>query len=298
MTITKVYVLVYNFDALFDMKILIVGVGLIGGSFSLALKGKRNLLFGGYDLNRDALSKAEELGIISKSFNAFEEALAWADVIILSIPVAGIKTILPQILNSINAGQYVVDFGSTKSSICQAVKDHPKRNQFIAAHPIAGTEHSGPEAAFAELYQAKNLILCDTERSDPLKLKEFEVLAADGGFYLTKMNSEEHDRHLAYISHLSHITSYALSNAVLKKEKDGEVILDLAGSGFESTVRLAKSSPSMWSSIFLENKEMVLKGIEAYKKELERLEQYIQDEDGNAVSKYLEEGREIRKILK
>ena len=191
-----------------------------------------------------------------------------------------------------------MDFGSTKASICEVVDKHPNRSQFIAAHPIAGTEHSGPAAAFSTLFHNQNLILCDTDRNEQSIVQWFEGLAKEAGFYITKMNAKEHDRHRAYISHLSHISSYVLSNTVLKKEKDGEVILDLAGSGFESTVRLAKSSPAMWSSIFLENKEMILKGILAYKEELTHLENLINEDKASLISEYLEEGRRIRKILK
>ena len=280
------------------MNILIVGVGLIGGSFALALKNRKDVSFGGFDLDNDSLNEAVKLGVIDQSFNSLEAGMEWADLIVLSVPVKAIKKLLPQVLDQVSDSQLVVDFGSTKGSICEVVDGHPKRNHFIAGHPIAGTEHSGPSAAFAELYRGKNLILCDVEKSDSNKLASFESLAVEAGFYITKMDSDEHDRHLAYISHLSHITSYALSNAVLKKEKDGEVILDLAGSGFESTVRLAKSSPAMWSSIFMENKEMVLNGIAAYKQELEKLGKLIEAEDEAAVSLYLEEGRAIRKILK
>ncbi len=280
------------------MKLLIVGVGLIGSSFALALKKRKDLLFGGYDLNEHALSEAKKFDIINESFKSLDSGIKWADLVILSVPVKAIKKLLPAILDQIEDRKMVIDFGSTKGSICEVVEGHPKRNHFIAAHPIAGTEHSGPLAAFAELYQGKNLILCDTQKSDPNKLEIFEDLAQEAGFYLTKMDAAEHDRHLAYISHLSHITSFALSNAVLKKEEDGEVILDLAGSGFESTVRLAKSSPAMWSAIFLENKEMVLQGITAYKQELERIEKFIQEDNEKEVNQYLEEGRVIRKILK
>ena len=280
------------------MRILIVGVGLIGGSFSLALKHRKELEFAGLDLDHEVLDEAEKLGIISRSFQDIQQGVEWADMIILSVPVKAIRELLPEFLETIKDHQVVVDFGSTKGSICQQVEGHPKRAQFIAAHPIAGTEHSGPSAAFPELFKDKNLILCDVELTNQEMLEGFEELAIQAGFYITKMDSKEHDRHLAYISHLSHITSYVLSNAVLKKEKDGEVILDLAGSGFESTVRLAKSSPSMWRSIFMENKEMVLKGIDAYKKELELLEKYIETGDESAIDHYLEEGRKIRKILK
>ncbi|MEO9485144.1 MAG: prephenate dehydrogenase [Ekhidna sp.] len=280
------------------MNILIVGVGLIGGSFSLALKDRSDLSFAGFDLDQEALLKAKKIGLVDEVFSEMNSAVKWADGIVLAIPVKAIKELLPVILDKLESHQFVVDFGSTKNTICETADSHEKRDQFIAAHPIAGTEHSGPDAAFKELFVDKNLILCDAEKTDLHKLMLFEDLAKSAGFYLTKMSAKEHDRHLAYISHLSHITSYVLSNTVLNKEKDGEVILDLAGSGFESTVRLAKSSPRMWSSIFLENKEMVLKGIVAYKKELEQLETLIENNEEDAIEEYLEEGRVIRKILK
>lgn len=280
------------------MNIVIVGVGLIGGSFSLALNSRDDLVFAGVDEKIDALEEAKKLGIISRSFSSLPLSLEWADLIVLSIPVNGIKQVLPSLLDELRDGQLVVDFGSTKLSICDAVIDHPRRNQFLAAHPIAGTEHSGPKAAFPELFLDKNLILCESEKTEKSLLDRFESLALDAGFYLSKMDAKEHDRHLAYISHLSHITSYALSNTVLTKEKDGEVILDLAGSGFESTVRLAKSSPSMWSSIFNENRQMVLDSISAYQLEIEKLKHFIANEEVDKVTQYLEEGRTIRKILK
>ena len=169
---------------------------------------------------------------------------------------------------------------------------------FLATHPIAGTEHSGPQAAFPELFTNQNLIICEREKTADELVEGFLGLARGAGFYFTFMSAKEHDRHLAYISHLSHISSFVLSNTVLQKEKDGEVILDLAGSGFESTVRLAKSSPAMWSSIFHENKHMVLDSIKAYQNELEELRQSIEAEDVQSVNNYLEEGRKIRKILK
>ncbi|WP_424961451.1 prephenate dehydrogenase [Ekhidna sp.] len=279
------------------MNILLVGVGLIGGSFSLALKHRSDLTFGGFDKSEEAQGKALELGIVSKGFASLKEGINWADIIVVSVPVKAIKELIPQILDEIHPNQIVVDFGSTKEAICTSASTHPNRGQFIAGHPIAGTEHSGPSAAFGELYREMNLILCDTNLTDSDKLKTFEVLSRDAGFSIIHMDSREHDKHLAYISHLSHITSFALSCAVLQKEKDGEVILDLAGSGFASTVRLAKSSPSMWSSIFMENKEMVLKGIEAYKEELEKLKELIEMNKEEKLEKYLERGREIRRIL-
>jgi len=278
-------------------KVLLVGVGLINGSFSLALRNRSEIDFAGYDLSQDHLSKAEEKGIISQSFS-LEEGMEWADFIFLGTPVNGIKELLPIVLDKVREDQLVVDFGSTKQSICLAIADHPNRSNYLAAHPIAGTEHSGPDAAFSELFREQNLIICEKEKTDEQLTKDFLNLAKEAGFYFTFMSAYEHDKHLAYISHLSHISSYVLSNTVLQKEKDGEVILDLAGSGFESTVRLAKSSTSMWSSIFYENKQMVLDSIQAYEGELQKLKQLIEDEDVSSISEYLEEGRKIRKILK
>lgn len=278
-------------------KVLLVGVGLINGSFALGLSRREDIVFAGCDLSEEHLDKAKKHGIISKTFN-LNDGLEWADFVLLGTPVNSIKALLPVVLDSIRENQLVVDFGSTKGTICEVVKDHPKRDHFLAAHPIAGTEHSGPDAAFAELFLNENLIICEKEKSIESLTNIFLDLAKDAGFYFTFMSAEEHDRHLAYISHLSHISSFVLSNTVLNKEKDGEVILDLAGSGFESTVRLAKSSPAMWSYIFHENKQMVLNSIEAYQKELEELRKSIEKEDIERVNNYLEEGRKIRKILK
>ena len=278
-------------------KVLLVGVGLINGSFSLALRKSREVQFAGTDRSPDHLQRAKERGIITHSMS-LEEGIQWADFILLGTPVDTIKQLLLGLLDTVRDDQLVVDFGSTKETICEVVDGHAKRKNFLASHPIAGTEHSGPDAAFPELFKNQNLIICEREQTNELLLQDFIRLAKRVGFYFTFMSAAEHDRHLAYISHLSHISSYVLSNTVLQKEKDGEVILDLAGSGFESTVRLAKSSPAMWSSIFHENKQMVLDSIRAYQAELEVLRTLIEKEETGKVSDYLEEGRKIRKILK
>ncbi|MEM6737810.1 MAG: prephenate dehydrogenase [Bacteroidota bacterium] len=279
------------------MNVLLVGVGLINGSFSLALRNRKDITFGGCDLSKEHLDKAKKLAIIDQVFE-LEEGVGWADFVLLGTPVDVIKQMLPEILDTISSDQLVVDFGSTKGTICKMVQSHQNRRSFLAAHPIAGTEHSGPEAAFEELFIGQNLIICERDRTNKSLTEDFLSLAKAAGFYFTFMSAEEHDRHLAYISHLSHISSYVLSNTVLQKEKDGEVILDLAGSGFESTVRLAKSSPAMWSSIFKENKYMVLDSITAYQAELEELKKLIETGDNDKLGTYLEEGRKIRKILK
>ena len=279
-------------------KVLLVGVGLIGGSFALSLKDKGGYTFGGFSRKSATLDKAEQLGIIAHKFQDLNDGISWADWIILSIPVDVIRNMLPSILDQLREDQLVVDFGSTKSAICAVVENHPKRKNFLAAHPIAGTEYSGPEAAFSGLFQDKLLIVCEEERTESKLAASFEEVALTIGFKIEKMSASAHDRHLAYISHLSHVTSFALSNTVLEKEKDGQVILELAGSGFASTVRLAKSSPEMWTPIFLENKKMLLEGIDNYLKQVQILREHLEQEDWEGIQGFLEKGREIRKIIK
>ncbi|MEP0369385.1 MAG: prephenate dehydrogenase [Cyclobacteriaceae bacterium] len=279
-------------------KVLLVGVGLIGGSFSLALKGRNEFEFGGVSRKSATLDRAAELGIIQQKFSNLEEGVAWADWIILSIPVDVIRKMLPGIMNSLRDDQLVIDFGSTKGAICEEVSGHDMRKNFLAAHPIAGTEYSGPEAAFPGLFKDKCLIVCEDQKTDDGLREEFEKVAGEVGFYLVRMGAQEHDRHLAYISHLSHVTSYALSNTVLDKEKDGEVILELAGSGFASTVRLAKSSPEMWTPIFLENRKMLLESIENYLSQVLQLKSHLMEGDTEQIQAFLEKGRAIRKIIR
>ncbi|XOV91421.1 MAG: prephenate dehydrogenase [Bacteroidota bacterium] len=281
------------------MKILFIGTGLIGGSFSLALQEKKVLgQAGGYSRNPINLDKSISLGIIQKKFLTLEEGISWADWIILSIPVDAIVKLLPAILDQINSNQAVIDFGSTKGSICEVVRNHKNRSRFIAAHPIAGTEYSGPEAAFPNLFEKKSMLICERELTDSELMQRFEKLCIDLTMKVDFLSATDHDRHLAYISHLSHVTSYALSNAVLDKEKDGSVILEMAGSGFASTVRLAKSSPEMWAPIFLDNKKMVMEALSQYTNHLTKFQQLLENDDIEGLLTFLREGREIGKILK
>lgn len=281
------------------MKVLFVGTGLIGGSFSLAMQ-KHQLLTeaGGYSRKQINLDRSVELGLITAQFTDLYEGVRWADWIILSIPVDVIADMLPGLLDQLRPGQVVVDFGSTKGKICEVVSNHPNRGQFIAAHPIAGTEYSGPDAAFDSLFEDRLMIICEEERSEPEQMTLFKSICQKLSMRLEFMGAEAHDRHLAYISHLSHVTSYALSNAVLAKEKDGSVILDLAGSGFASTVRLAKSSPEMWAPIFMENGKMVLEAINEFLKYTEQLKVLIENQDMQGIQNFLEEGRKIRRVIK
>ncbi|MBV6643323.1 MAG: prephenate dehydrogenase [Cyclobacteriaceae bacterium] len=281
------------------MKILFIGTGLIGGSFSLAMQQQKMLdQAGGYSRNPENLDKSISLGIIQQKFDSLEAGISWADWIILSIPVDAIVKLLPGILDKLNSGQAVIDFGSTKGSICEAIRNHKNRSQFIAAHPIAGTEYSGPEAAFPKLFENKSMLICEKELTDPELMGQFEKLCIRLSMKVDYLGATDHDRHLAYISHLSHVTSYALSNAVLAKEKDGSVILEMAGSGFASTVRLAKSSPDMWAPIFLDNKKMVLEAIGQYDSQLKKFKQLLEKDDLEGMMSFLTEGRKIGKILK
>ncbi len=281
------------------MKVSIVGPGLIGGSFALALKKRlEEVTVYGWDQNPDHLTEALQLGIIDKPVSSLQEAVEASDWIILAIPVNAIEGILPECLDTLRPDQVLVDFGSTKESICQVADQHPKRAQFIAAHPIAGTEYSGPQAAFSGLYEDKVMIVCDEEKSAPEAISSFRKLCKMIGMSTTYLKAGEHDVHLAYVSHLSHVIAFGLSNTVLKQEENDEHILDLAGSGFASTVRLAKSSPDMWTPIFLKNKGAILDSLENYLKQLTQFKTLLEDEKGDEIRAFLEKGRDIRKILK
>lgn len=281
------------------MKLGIIGLGLIGGSWGLAVKraGLATSIVG-FDHSQQNLEEARNLGLIDKSCSSIDELVEEVDQIVLAIPVDAIESILPKVLEKINSGQSVIDFGSTKSLICEQVKNHSKRSRYLAAHPIAGTEYSGPSAAFASLFQDKVMILCETEKTDGRLMNDFRVQCESIAMKVLTQSSAEHDLHLAYVSHLSHVTSFSLSNTVLKKEQKESRILALAGSGFESTVRLAKSSPEMWTPIFLKNQQAMLECVDAYLTEVEKFRTLLASKDAAGIHQFLEEGRAIRKILK
>lgn len=281
------------------MKIGILGTGLIGGSFALAMKKSNRELeeIIGFDRSGESLDTALALGIINKKASSIEHLVAQADQIYIAIPVQYIEDVLPAILDQLNKDQFVVDFGSTKEQIGKAVSRHGNRKQYIAAHPIAGTEYSGPGAAFADLFENKVMILCDKERSDSKFRQRFEMQCELARMKLSYLSSQQHDEHLAFVSHLSHILSFALSNTVLSKEKEQSNILDLAGSGFESTVRLAKSSPDMWVPIFLKNQSFLQNALKSLMAHLQEFSDALQREDQEKLMRLLENGRKIRKIL-
>ncbi|EAZ80103.1 prephenate dehydrogenase [Algoriphagus machipongonensis] len=243
-------------------KIHIIGLGLLGGSFSLGAKKKLNdLVITGFDIDPKNQKDALTLGIISE---VKETPDLDTDLVILATPADTLGGLLVKTLDQIGPETLVFDVGSTKSSLTKLTAGHPKRSQYLAAHPIAGTEYSGPKAAFEDLLDRKVMIICELEKTDlHLKEKAYELFDALN-LKLRFMDPEEHDRHLAFVSHLSHISSFMLGQTVLQKMADEKNIFDMAGSGFASTVRLAKSSPAMWAPILTENKENILNALDGY----------------------------------
>ena len=246
-------------------KVGIIGIGLIGGSIAKALRksGWASELIG-IEANPAHAVKALSLRLVD-AVMPLEEAIERVDVFVCATPVDILVQIIPNVLGRLKPGQIVIEVGSTKTPVYEALKDHPKRKQFVSTHPMAGTEFSGPEAAVEGLFQGKRGVICDKELSSPEAVKTIESLYRDGlGMNLIYMDSIDHDVHTAYISHISHICSFALANTVLEKEKNEERIFELASTGFESTVRLAKSSPETWSQIFHQNQDNLMDVLDEY----------------------------------
>jgi prephenate dehydrogenase len=276
----------------------VVGVGLIGGSLALSLKekGVANWIIG-VDYNAENLAKAQELKIIDEG-STLEDALERSQLIVLAIPVDALLQTLTSILDKVEPHHVIMDVGSTKQKLLQLVAGHPRRGRFVAAHPMAGTEYSGPEAAVRNLFHQKTMVLCDVKSSDEDALEVVESMVDKLSMRIVYMNAEEHDLHTAYVSHISHITSFALALTVLKKEKEQGRIFELASGGFESTVRLAKSSPDMWVPIFKHNRNNVLDVLEEHINQLQQMKQLLQAEDYDTFYKLIQKSNKIRKILK
>lgn len=279
------------------MRISIIGVGLIGGSIALKLrqKGIADFVYG-IDNSNEHLNEALELKIIDAKVD-LEYGIKNSDLVILAIPVDAARKLLPNILDLISENQTVMDAGSTKAGIVNAVKNHPKRSRFVAFHPMWGTENNGPKSAVSESFSGKAGVICDKEESaeDALQLVEKIVESLD--MHLIYMNAEDHDVHTAYISHISHITSYALANTVLEKEKEEETIFQLASSGFSSTVRLAKSHPEMWVPIFKQNKENVLDVLNEHIAQLRKFKAALEKENFEYLEELISNANKIRGIL-
>lgn len=278
------------------MNIFIIGIGLIGGSMAKDIKRLRpDAKIYGIDTNSTHVEEALALQIIDAK--ADYKGLSSADMVIVSIPVDVLLTELPKILDAVQDDCVVFDGGSTKSLICKTVEDHPKRRNYLACHPIAGTEFSGPSAAIEHLYEGKTNIICEVEKT-AFKLQEKTLeLFQQMGMRIRYMNPEAHDKHIAYVSHLSHISSFMLGKTVIEKEKNERDIFDMAGSGFESTVRLAKSSPAMWTPIFEQNKDNVIETLEEYIGNLQAFKELLVQDNYKGIYNEMNDTNKIKGIL-
>ncbi len=275
----------------------IIGVGLIGGSMALDLKarGFTDHIIGvirSEQNGKDALA----LGIIDEIMD-IEKAIPLSDLIIIAVPVKATLEILPFILDRVKGHTVVTDVGSTKKDIEEVIKYHPKRKQFVASHPIAGTENSGAKAAINNLFDSKIGIICDIEQSEEKAVALIKKMYETLNMKLLFMQSEAHDMHVAYVSHISHITSFVLAQTVLEIEKSTSTIFNLAGSGFASTVRLAKSSPAMWVPIFEQNSKYISEALDAYINNLIEFKKNIDDKHPDALLETMKKANEIRRVL-
>lgn len=276
--------------------IYMIGVGLIGGSFAIDIKKKHPaLVIHGISRKEATLNKALELNIIDKK--AGLDDLENADLVIVSIPVDATVKLLPTILDKISDTALVVDAGSTKEAICKAVEHHPRRRNFLACHPIAGTEKSGPTAAISGLYVGKTNIICEVEKTAFNLQEKVLQLFTDIGMRIRYMDPVSHDKHIAYVSHLSHISAFMLGKTVIDKEKNERDIFDMAGSGFASTVRLAKSSPAMWTPIFKQNKQNVIEALEEYIHNLQSFKDLMEQDNFSQIFEEMENINYIKQIL-
>lgn len=278
-------------------RIAIIGVGLIGGSLAIQLHEKKiSSRLIGVESNKEHAQKALESELVDEIMS-LDDAINNSDVIVLAIPVDKMVALLPEVLNKIDQ-QIIIDLGSAKAQLITALKDHPKRKRYVATHPMWGTEYSGPQAAVKGAFENKAVIICNADESDADALEWTKAMYRKIGMHLLEMDAADHDLHAAYVSHISHITSFALANTVLEKEKEDQAIFELASAGFESTVRLAKSNPAMWAPIFLQNRENVLDVLNEHIAQLLRFKESIEKKDEKNLQKLIEEANKIKKIIK
>jgi prephenate dehydrogenase len=278
--------------------VTIVGVGLISGSFALGLKDKglaKNII--GVSRTEASSKKALELGIIDEAL-PLEEAVKKSDLIYVAIPVDVTIPVMKKIMDLITDKQIVADAGSTKKVLCDSLANHPMRRRFVATHPMWGTEYSGPEAAIHNAFVSCGCVICEKEKSDKDAVDTMEKVYRELGMHILYMNADDHDIHVAYISHISHITSFALANTVLEKEKEEDAIFELASTGFESTVRLAKSNPAMWVPIFMENRENILDVLNEHISQLRKFKASLEKENKEYLKELIENANKIKKIIK
>ena len=279
------------------MRISVVGLGLIGGSMALDLKanGFASEIIG-VDYNEEHCDEALSIKLVDRILS-IDLALEQSEVMILATPVQHIVKLLPEVLNKVKS-QVIIDVGSTKYPASECVRDHPSRGNYVATHPMAGTEFSGPTAAKRNLFRNKAAIFCDVDLSSKKAIYIANDIFDCLGMPIVKMTSKQHDLHTAYVSHISHVSSFALALTVLKKEKDAQNIFNLASGGFDSTVRLAKSSPEMWTPILAQNAKNIINVLDNYISELIQFRKAIEAQDTEALNDIISEANKIRKILK
>ena len=278
------------------MKLGIIGVGLIGGSLALSAREQiPEVEIYGSNMSKENLQKSLDLGLID--FRLEDALIKKMDIILLTIPVDVALENLVDLLDEVNENALIIDFGSTKAAICEEVALHSRRGQFLATHPIAGTEYSGPMAALPDLFKNKIQIICESQKTRPDLLEWAQDWFKKIGMNLREMDPVEHDQHITYVSHLSHITSFMLGKTVMEKEKDQSAIFDMAGSGFSSTVRLAKSSPYMWIPIFKQNKKNISETLSQYINNLYQFKQLLDSNNFDELHNQILEINEIRNIL-
>lgn len=279
------------------MQVTMIGLGLIGGSLCAAMRQAglaRRIV--GVDSSPQHREQAVELGLVDETA-PLEQALVGADLAILAIPVNALIGLLPRVLTMADPATTVTDMGSTKELICRAVEGHPLRRRFVASHPMAGTENSGPKAFVSTLFARKTAVICEQELSEGSHVARVESVYRALEMRLVHMSAKEHDLHAAYVSHLSHVISFVLANTVLEKEEDVNTIFDLAGGGFESTVRLAKSSPTMWTPIFEQNRSHVLNALDSYLVHLQAFRDSLAQGSTDENFRLIENANRIRRAL-
>jgi prephenate dehydrogenase len=279
------------------MRLAVIGIGLMGGSLALSLKKKgfvSNVI--GVDNNLDHQAEALRLGIVDEIMT-LEDAVKLSDIIAIATPVNTAEKLLPLILDLVDQ-QIVFDLGSTKEAVAHIASAHAKKGRFVPTHPMWGTEFSGPSAAQSDAFENKATVICNIEQVDTDALLTVERLYKTLGMHIVTMNATKHDIHVAYVSHISHITSFALANTVLEKEKESDNIFELASGGFDSTVRLAKSNAATWVPIFMQNKENVLDVLNEHISQLKKFKSCLEKENFEYLSDLIENANGIKRILK
>jgi prephenate dehydrogenase len=279
------------------MTVTIVGIGLIGGSIAIALKEKglaQKII--GVEANEEHAQQAMQLNLVDEVTD-LNSAIEQSQLIILAVPVNAVEQLLPSILDKTNK-QIIMDVGSIKEGIMASIEKHPKRSRFVATHPMWGTEYSGPKAAVHGAFAGKATVICDKDSCDSDAVEMVENLFRQLGMHLVYMNALEHDLHVAYISHISHITSFALANTVLEKEREEDAIFELASAGFESTVRLAKSNAAMWVPVLMQNRENVLDVLNEHLSQLRKFKACLEKENYEYLQELIENANKISRIIK